>query len=97
MENISGDKHFIASISESRYYVKLILETQINGYVVRWLLLEDLNMDHYSLINLHSMENIQLPQPTLMVRSYILLMYPPVNTSWEACNDEEVSSFTGAI
>ena len=67
------------SVSESRYYVKIIPELRnkrICCSCYGWLLLKDLDTHIYSFINPHSMEKIQLPQTSLRIKSYILLCPP---------------------
>ena len=68
------------SISKNRYYIKIIPEIR-NKLICcssndGWLLLEDLYIHNYSFINFRTVENIQLPQTSLKVRSYVPLKYP---------------------
>ena len=67
------------SISESRYYVKIVPEMRnkvICYSCYGWLLLKDLDTHNYSFINPRSMKNIQLPQTHLRIKSYIPLCHP---------------------
>ena len=62
------------SVSENRYYVKIIPEfrnKRICYSCYGWLLLKDLDTHIYSFINPHSMEKIQLPPTSLRIKSYI--------------------------
>ena len=68
------------NISENHYYIKIIPEL-LNKQVVccsnKWLVLKDFDSNDYFLLNLVSMENIQLPPiEDLEYRAYILWVGP---------------------